>query len=112
MAKKEIRVNFNLDNENEKELYEFLLSKTSASGYLKDLALDYLNGTGRALSTSTNTVDNALNNIVDTLKDINFTLSNLKVVSSSPEAHETDDTKVINSDNVKELVIEADDIDF
>lgn len=118
MAKKEIRVNFNLDNENEKELYEFLLSKTSASGYLKDLALDFLHSTGRAAATGaraqSDQVDNALNNIVDTLKDINFTLSNIKVVSTNTTetAITTEDERVIDSANVKELDIEADDLDF
>lgn len=108
MAKKEIRVNFNLDNENEKELYEFLLSKTSASGYLKDLALDFLNGTGRAAAaTPVTCIDNTLNNIADALKDINSTLSNIKVVSSTTTTEDT-----VDSDNIKELVIEADDLDF
>lgn len=118
MAKKEIRINFNLENELEKELYEFLLSKTSASGYLKDLALEFLHNTGRAAATGaraqSDQVDNALNNIVDTLKDINSTLSNIKVVSTDTKetAVTTDDERVINSDNVKNLVIEADDLDF
>ena len=44
MAKKELRIYFNLDNENEKSLYEHLMKRTSASGYLKDLALDALEG--------------------------------------------------------------------
>ena len=118
MAKKEIRINFNLENELEKELYEFLLSKTSASGYLKDLALEFLHNTGRAVATGaraqSDQVDNAVNNIVDTLKDINSTLSNIKVVSTDTKetAVTTDDERVINSDNVKNLVIEADDLDF
>lgn len=109
MAKKEIRINFNLDNENEKELYEFLLSKTSASGYLKDLALDFLHNTGRATAAATpvTCIDNTLNNIADALKDINSTLSNIKVVSSTTTTEDT-----VDSDNIKELVIEADDLDF
>lgn len=107
MAKKEIRVNFNLDNKNEKELYEFLLSKTSASGYLKDLALDFLHGSGRGATNAA--LDTPLNGIATALQEINSTLSNLKVVSSEITATTEG---VVNSNNIKELDIEADDLDF
>lgn len=106
MAKKEIRVNFNLDNENEKELYEFLLSKTSASGYLKDLALDFLHSSGRG--TTNAALDRPLNDIATALQEINSTLSNLKVVSSITATTEDE----VDSNNIKELDIEADDLDF
>lgn len=76
MAKKELRIYFNLENENEKMLYEHLMKRTSASGYLKDIALDYLE--------NKNTISTGVSaDIVEQLKNINNTLSNLSFVSSN-----------------------------
>lgn len=91
MAKKELRIYFNLDNENEKELYEHLMKRTSASGYLKDIALDVMDG---KLIRATKSNDNE---IVEQLKNINNTLSNLSISTSSN--HQEGST----SPNIKEV---------
>lgn len=109
MAKKELRIYFNLENENEKMLYEHLMKRTSASGYLKDIALDYLENRGFNLSGS----------IAEELKNINTTLSNLSVISNH-QSCESKNTSENNSDassnadvsNVDVGNIDIDSIDF
>lgn len=99
MAKKELRIYFNLENENEKMLYEHLMKRTSASGYLKDIALDYLE--------NKNTISTGVSvDIVEQLKNINNTLSNLSFVSSNQGV--ADEVLAINK---KEDVISDIDMD-
>lgn len=105
MAKKELRIYFNLDNENEKMLYEHLMKRTSASGYLKDIALDFLenrNNTGGSIE------------IVEQLKNINNTLSKISLSNINQATNETfvntkkDDT----ISNVDMTSIDINNIDF
>ena len=107
MAKKELRIYFNLDNENEKSLYEHLMKRTSASGYLKDLALDALEG---RISKPTEIDSSA---IVEQLKNINNTLSNLSLSipqNSTKKSKSNDDNSVINEVDMGSINLDG--IDF
>ena len=109
MAKKELRIYFNLDNENEKMLYEHLMKRTSASGYLKDIALDYLESRNNYVGVD----------IAEQLKNINTTLSNISLnsinqVSSqvSSDATENDSITNIDMDSINVDNIDFSDISF
>ena len=108
MAKKELRIYFNLDNENEKMLYEHLMRRTSASGYLKDIALDYLE--------NKNTISTGVSvDIVEQLKNINNTLSNLSFGSNNQGV--VDEALAINKkesviSNIDMQSIDVNSIDF
>lgn len=102
-AKKELRVYFNLDNESDRELYEHLMKRTSASGYLKDIALDYLdNARGR------NTA------IVEQLKNINDTLSNISFnnIGQGLDKSPTDNKDSHEITNIDMASIDVNNIDF
>ena len=104
---KELRIYFNLDNENEKSLYEHLMKRTSASGYLKDLALDALEG---RISKPTEIDSSA---IVEQLKNINNTLSNLSLSipqNSTTQSKSNDDNSVINEVDMGSINLDG--IDF
>ena len=86
MAKKELRGYFNLENENERKLYEHLMNRTSASGYLKDIALDALDRILKEPQPSNTSIADNISEVVAELKNINKTLSNLEISTTSIEA--------------------------
>ncbi len=115
MAKKEVRVYFNLENENEKRLYEHLMNRTSAGGYLKDIALDVLDGRySQSQSTTNISIGDNISEVVAELKNINKTLSNLEISTTSIEtatSKEFNNENVITEIDVNKLDVDAIDFD-
>ncbi len=113
MAKKEVRVYFNLENENEKRLYDHLMNRTSAGGYLKDIALDVLDGRYNQSQPTNISIGENISEVVAELKNINKTLSNLEISTTNIE---TATSKEINSENVITEIdvnkLDVDAIDF
>lgn len=111
MAKKELRIYFNLDNENEKMLYEHLMTRTSASGYLKDIALDYLESKNK----NHNIAEYSNIGIIEQLKNINKTLSNLSIVRSevaSTKSEESSQQSLNEISNIDINSLNIEEIDF
>lgn len=108
MAKKELRIYFNLENENEKMLYEHLMKRTSASGYLKDIALDYLESKSSSVNNATIDIVEQLKNINNTLLNMSFNNANQDVLGETFATNEKEDT----ISNIDMQSIDVNRIDF